>query len=91
MRLGSGASRCCGRPFDLDFLGPRLPLDQGVIRRIEEIARLEISEVYGRADVEVVTRFLPHAPSPGVLCSSLCVDPRVLCERMVELAAAAVY
>jgi len=81
-------------PFQIDALVVGYLWTERVITRVEEIRGLDVSEVDGRADVELVRPIAQgHANSimPEPLCSSLRVPPGVLSARMTELAQAAVH
>lgn len=81
-------------PFQVGALVVGYLWTERVITRVEEIRRVEVSEVDGRADVELVCPFAPGSVGPAEpkpLCSSLRVTPDVLSVRIAELAQAAVH
>lgn len=81
-------------PFQIDALVVGYLWTERVITGVDEIRRLDVSEVDGRADVELMRPIVPgqaNTTAPEPLCSSLRIAPDVLSARMTELAQAAVH
>jgi FdhD protein len=81
-------------PFQVEALVVGHLWMERVIKRVDEIARLEVSEVDGRADVELTGPVAPReasAPRPEPLRSSLRITPGVVSARIAELADASLH
>jgi len=80
-------------PFQVDALVVGHLWMERVIGAIDDIVRLDVSEVDGRADVELAGPLpvpSPRPPRPEALHSALRVTPAVVSARIAELAEASV-
>lgn len=81
-------------PFQVDALVVGYLWTERVIARVDDIRRLEVSEIDGRADVELAHPFVPSSAGPTrpePLRSTLRVTPEAISRRIAELAEAAVH
>jgi FdhD protein len=81
-------------PFQVDSLVVGHLWMERVINGIDDIVRLDVSEVDGRADVELTGPLpapSPHPPRPAALHSALRLTPAVVSARIAELAEASVH
>ncbi len=79
-------------PFQVEPLVLGYLWTEGVIEGMDDVARLEVSEVDGRADVELLRPSLRRdTRRPAPLCSSLRVTPEALSARIAELAERSVH
>jgi FdhD protein len=81
-------------PFQVDALAVGYLWTEGIIERVDEIRRLDVSVVDGRADIELASPLRPGAGRANglrPLCSTVRVTPDVLSARMAELAEASLH
>jgi FdhD protein len=81
-------------PFQVDALVVGHLWMERVINGIDDIVRIDVSEVDGRADVELRRprpALPPRPPRPEPLHSTLRVTPAVVSARIAELAGASVH